>query len=123
MVLVATLFAASAQIMMKYAASHAMPPFEPARLGTWIPFAMALTKNLPLIAGYFFSAGNALMLILALRDGELSILYPIISLSYVWVNLLSVWIFHDQENFWKITGMTLIISGVALLGKASQPSS
>ena len=29
------------------------------------------------------------MLVLALRDGELSMLYPIIALTYVWVTLLS----------------------------------
>ena len=49
-------------------------------------------------------SGNALLLILALRDGELSMLYPIIALTYVWVNLLSMYFFHDQINLLKSAG-------------------
>ena len=63
------------------------------------------------------SGGTALLLILALRDGQLSVLYPIISMSYVWVNLLSMYFFHDQINLWKAAGIAFVISGVG----ASRP--
>jgi len=43
----------------------------------------------------------AFLLILALRDGELSMLYPIIALTSVWVNILSMYFFGDHMNFWK----------------------
>ena len=55
-----------------------------------------------------------------LRDGELSMLYPIIALTYVWVNLLSMYFFHEHLNPWKGLGIALVIGGVALLGKASR---
>jgi multidrug transporter EmrE-like cation transporter len=120
MVLGCTVFAASAQIMMKFGAVQHMPTLVPGNSATWLPFLLALLGNLPLVAGYALNAGNAVLLILALRDGELSMLYPIIALTYVWVNLLSVYFFHDHMNVWKVTGITLIIGGVALMGRASE---
>jgi uncharacterized membrane protein len=76
-------------------------------------------RNYPLLLGYTAHSGNALLLILALREGELSMLYPIIALTYVWVNLLSMYFFHEHMNVWKATGILLVISGVALMGRAS----
>jgi multidrug transporter EmrE-like cation transporter len=58
---------------------------------------------------------------LALRDGELSKLYPIIALTYVWVTLLSAYFFYEPLTFWKLTGIAVIVAGVTVLGRASQP--
>lgn len=119
MVLGCTVFAATAQVLLKFGADHPMPVIKPADIATWMPFLMALLSNYYLLLGYCFHSGNALLLILALRDGELSVLYPIISLSYVWVNLLSMYFFHEHMNIWKAAGILLVILGVALLGRAS----
>lgn len=119
MVLGCTVFAATAQVLLKFGADHLMPVIKPADISTWMPFLMALLSNYYLLLGYCFHSGNALLLILALRDGELSVLYPIISLSYVWVNLLSMYFFHEHMNVWKAAGILLVILGVALLGRAS----
>jgi len=119
MVLGCTVFAAAAQVLLKFGATHAMPPMNPADSSTWMPFLMALLGNYPLVLGYCAHSGNALLLILALRDGELSMLYPIIALTYVWVNLLSMYFFNEHMNVWKALGIALVIGGVALLGRAS----
>jgi multidrug transporter EmrE-like cation transporter len=119
MVLGCTVFAAAAQVLMKFGATHAMPQLSPADPATWTPFAMALLTNYMLLLGYVVQSGNALLLILALRDGQLSMLYPIIALTYVWVNLLSMYFFHEHMNVWKALGIALVIGGVALLGRAS----
>jgi multidrug transporter EmrE-like cation transporter len=119
MVLGCTVFAAAAQVLLKFGATHAMPQMNPADPSTWMPFLTALLGNYPLILGYCAHSGNALLLILALRDGELSMLYPIIALTYVWVNLLSMYFFHEHMNVWKALGIALVIGGVALLGRAS----
>ena len=47
---------------------------------------------------------------------ELSLVYPLISLSYVLVALLSWWIFHDQISALRIAGIFLICVGVACVG-------
>jgi multidrug transporter EmrE-like cation transporter len=119
MVLGCTVFAAAAQVLLKFGATHAMPRMNPADPSTWMPFAIALLGNYQLVLGYCAHSGNALLLILALRDGELSMLYPIIALTYVWVNLLSMYFFNEHMNVWKALGIALVIGGVGLLGRAS----
>jgi multidrug transporter EmrE-like cation transporter len=111
--------AAFAQVLLKMAATHPTPALRLADAATYAPFLLALLGNFPLLFGYTLHAGNALLLVLALRDGHLSLLYPVYSLSYVWVYLLSIWFFDEHMNPWKIGGVALIISGVAVLGKAS----
>ncbi len=77
----------------------------------------AMLTNLPLISGYALYGIFAVMFIYALRDEELSFVYPIISLSYVWVAGLSVWFLHEFLNGWKVAGILTIVAGVAVLGK------
>jgi multidrug transporter EmrE-like cation transporter len=119
LVLGCTVFAAAAQILMKFGATHPMPKLVPGDSSSWVPFVSALLHNWQLLLGYVVQSGNALLLILALREGELSLLYPVIALTYVWVNLLSMYFFHDQMNLWKGVGIALVIGGVAFLGRAS----
>ncbi|MES1260364.1 MAG: hypothetical protein ABUS49_01415 [Acidobacteriota bacterium] len=121
MVVGCTLFAGAAQIMMKFGAVQPLPPLIPSHPASLLPFVLALLGNFPLVAGYALSACNALLLIMALRDGELSVLYPIYSLSYVWVLALSIYFFHDHLNAWKLAGVLLIMTGVGFLGKVSSP--
>lgn len=122
LVLGCTVFAAAAQVLMKFGAMHHMPSIDAGGLSflSVTAFLMALLGNWQLLLGYSLHACNAFLLILALRDGELSMLYPIIALTYVWVNLLSMYFFHEHLNLWKCVGISLVIGGVALLGKASQ---
>ncbi len=122
MVLGCTVFAAAAQVLLKFGATHPMPALHPGDPATWMPFLVAMLGNYQLLLGYTAHSGNALLLILALRDGELSMLYPIIALTYVWVNLLSMYFFHEQMNFWKGIGIALVIGGVSLMGWASSRS-
>ena len=82
-----TILGAAAQILMKTGANHT------AQAGV-----MAMIVNLPLLAGYALYGLSTLLLVLALREGELSLLYPVIALTYVWVTVLSVVIFHDRLN-------------------------
>jgi multidrug transporter EmrE-like cation transporter len=79
---------------------------------------LTMARNLPLMAGYSLYGLSTVLLVLALRDGELSILYPIIALTYVWVTFLSYTIFHDAVNPWRLLGVTLIVTGVAILGRS-----
>lgn len=69
-----------------------------------------------LFAGYCLYGLFTVMFIYALRHGELSILYPLIALGYVWVTITAVVAFHETINPLKIIGLVVIISGVAVLG-------
>ncbi len=57
---------------------------------------------------------------LALRDGQLSVLYPIIALTYVWVTILSPMFFNDVINAYKVIGVGLIVAGVSFIGLGSR---
>jgi drug/metabolite transporter (DMT)-like permease len=82
-------------------------------------FTLTLTgllTDFPLIAGYGLYGIFTLAMVLALREGELSMLYPIIALSYVWVTLASYFLLHDTPNMYKNAGILAIVVGVAVLG-------
>ena len=82
--------------------------------------AQTVLLNAPLLAGLTLYGLGAVMMVLALRHGELSILYPMISLSYVWVAVLSVLVFHEVMNSMRIAGICTIMVGVATLGRGSR---
>ncbi len=58
---------------------------------------------------------SAVIYVWALKYGRLSLLYPITSLSYVWVSLLSVKFLKENMNNYKWIGISLIILGVILI--------
>jgi uncharacterized membrane protein len=100
-----TVSGAAAQLLMKVGMSH------------FVPSLAAILTNIPLIAGYALYGLNTLLLVMALREGELSMLYPIIALTYVWVTLLSYTLLHEPPNLFKNIGITTIVIGVAVLGR------
>ena len=84
------------------------------------PGLMGILTDVPLICGYSFYGLSTVLLVLALKDGELSLLYPVIALTYVWVTGLSFLVFHDTINPFKLTGIVIIVIGVAVLGKGGK---
>jgi multidrug transporter EmrE-like cation transporter len=114
MVLVCTILGAAAQVLIKKGT---------AALGehpSMVETAIGIFTNRLLFEGYALLGLSTVLLVLALRQGELSLLYPVITLTYVWVTVLSMWIFHDSMNAYKIAGVSTIIAGVAVLGRASR---
>jgi multidrug transporter EmrE-like cation transporter len=101
-----TILGAAAQVLMKIGLSH---PVESGLVG--------YITSLPLLGGYCLYGLNTVLLVFALRDGELSILYPIIALTYVWVTILSVVFFHEAMNYFKLVGVAVVVIGVAVMGK------
>ena len=109
-----TILGAAAQIMMKKGADpniHGM-----------IPTIVRIFTNLNLFLGYALYGVSAVLLVLALRKGQLSMLYPVIALTFVWVAILSVIIFHETLTPMRIAGITTVVCGVALLGWGDSPN-
>jgi len=78
-----------------------------------------LVKNFKLIYGLLLYALSSVFFIVGLKGGELSILYPLVALSYVWISILSVKMLREQMGFWKWAGVLLIVFGVGLIGIGS----
>ena len=108
LVFACTVLGTVAQLLMKTGMEHFKP--EP----------LALISNLPLVAGYALYGVNTVMLVLALREGELSVLYPIIALTYVWVTLASYVRLHESPNIYKNLGVMAIIAGVIVIGRGGR---
>lgn len=114
LVFICTLFGAPAQILIKSGAEHV-----PHHVG-WFTALMAMAVNLPLVAGYSLYGISFILMAMALKHGELSIMYPIIALTQVWVTILSVYIFHDSMNPYKVLGIAGVVVGVGVLGRAGK---
>jgi len=130
MVVAFTLLASVAQVLIKTGANalNQIPAgvTENLALGSMhfqiSAMMLAGLTNAPLLGGLVLYGIGAAMMVLALQHGELSVLYPVISLSYVWVAILSVVIFHEHLNVYRIAGIAVIIAGVAILGRAGHRS-
>ncbi len=73
--------------------------------------------NLFIILGFISYGFGFILMLLALRSGELSVLYPIISTGFIWISIFSPLFFPtDAMNIWKWSGVILIILSVSLLG-------
>jgi len=120
LVLICTVFAACAQVFLKFGALQPLPPVHFSDTSSVTAFLMALLTDWPLLIGYTLHGCSAMLLIVALRYGHLSLLYPLYAGSYIWATLLSLHFFHEDMNLWKAAGIVLIIGGVALLGRATK---
>ncbi len=78
---------------------------------------LAIFQNGKLFTGYACYGISTVILVIALKYGELSILYPVIALTYVWVTGLSMIIYNESLGLFKLAGLVTVILGVAILGR------
>ena len=108
---VTTLFTSIAQVMYKFGSKQL----------SW-PISSILT-NVPFMLGWVLYGIGALVMIAALKGGEVTVLYPVVASSYVWVLLLSKYYFGESINGWKIFGIIVIILGIGLISWGSRDQS
>ena len=113
LVVCCTIIGAGAQILIKRGAG------ELGANPTMVQTALAMVLNPSLLAGFSMYGVSMVLLVLALRHGELSLLYPVFALTYVWVTILSVTLLHESINAFKLAGIVTIVGGIAVLGKGS----
>ena len=78
-----------------------------------------LIHNYNVLIGAFLYGIGTILFIPALKHGELSVLYPFVSTSYIWVSILSMSFLGEKMNREKWLGIALIIVGVTLIGLGS----
>ena len=61
-------------------------------------------------------------MIYAFKHGDVTVLYPIVALSYIWVSLLAANFFGEVINAYKWTGVIFIILGIVLVGIGGKDS-
>jgi len=75
-----------------------------------------MLKNKNLIIGVICYVFGILIFIPALKGGELSVLYPLVSLSYIFVSLYSIKLLNEKMNKLKWIGIITIIIGITFIG-------
>ena len=116
-----TLIGALAQILIKRGTvqlgQHATLGEVAHNPALFITFTIGILTNHMLFGGYFLLGVNMFLMALALKGRELSRLYPIIALTYVWVTFLSLFVLPGEHlNPYRIAGIALIVTGVSILG-------
>ena len=74
-----------------------------------------LMRNWRLALGVSFFLLSSFFFILGVRNGELSILYPMVSLGYIWTLVWSRLFFGEPFTRNKFLGIGLILAGIIVL--------
>jgi len=72
--------------------------------------------NSQLVLGVALFLGSSVFYTLGIRGGDLSVLYPMVSLGYVWTLLWSRLFFHETFTRQKFLGLGLVLLGVVFVG-------
>jgi drug/metabolite transporter (DMT)-like permease len=79
-----------------------------------------LLRNWHLAAGVLAYLGSSALFVLGLRKGELSILYPMISLGYIFTLIWSRLFFGEPLTKSKFAGVGLILVGIVFLAAGNR---
>ena len=107
LVVFCTFLTSTAQIFLKFGAQR-------------LP---AVFSNTPLIVGMLIYGVAAFALIVSFKGGEVTVLYPIIATSYIWVTLLSSFYFGEPLLWLKFVGVFSIMLGICFIGFGSKKNS
>ena len=83
---------------------------------------MSIITNYNILIGLVLYGIGAVIMIMAFKHGEVTVLYPIITLSYIWVSLLSVYFFGEVMNVYKWIGVLVIAFGIYFIALGGSES-
>ena len=114
--LVSVLFLVGGQASLKYGLirSGGISGESMLMLGTW---GKVMSEPYVLTGFALYGVASALWL-RVLSELELSLAYPIVSLSYAFSLIAGRWLFHDDMNFARIGGVVLIILGAFVVSRS-----
>jgi drug/metabolite transporter (DMT)-like permease len=75
--------------------------------------------NPQLALGVSLYLGSSVFYGFGIRHGQLSVLYPMVSLGYVWTLLWARLFFQEQFTRQKLAGLALVLLGVCFVGLGS----
>ena len=87
---------------------HGANRLTPGIVQVFLSWRVGLGVVLFLLSSVLFVAG--------LKNGSLTVLYPMVSLGYVWTMFWSRLFFHEPFNRSKLLGLLLILIGVFCIG-------
>ncbi len=73
-----------------------------------------------LMIGFVICGGGGIAMVYAYRCGELSVIHPLNSASYVFSTILSVAVLHEPLVPLKVIGIAVVIVGVIFIGGSDE---
>ena len=117
-VVLTLLFVTYGQLIIK-SEINKVGPIPTGDVNEMVKYFFHAISNIGIISGLFAAVCGAFSWMAAMSKFELSSIYPILSLNFVIVPLLSVYIFNESLSVYKIVGMLLIILGVYVLSRGT----
>ncbi|HWF09671.1 MAG TPA: EamA family transporter [Bryobacteraceae bacterium] len=107
LVLLASLIGSFGAVFLKMGAAHLNRGFR-------------YIVNWQLALGIALFVGSSVPFLMGLRHGELSVLYPMVSLSYVCALFWSKLFFNESITKAKVGALMLILAGIVCIGIGGQ---
>jgi multidrug transporter EmrE-like cation transporter len=76
---------------------------------------MGMARNWRLMVGIALYLLSSAFFMAGIRNGELTILYPMVSLGYIWTMIWSRIVFKEPITQFKVMGLGMIVAGIAVL--------
>lgn len=80
----------------------------------------SLITNWRLAAGIVFFLASSILYLKGIKKGELTVLYPMVSLGYVWTLVWSRVFFGEPWTKGKLLGVAVILFGIVLLAMGNR---
>jgi drug/metabolite transporter (DMT)-like permease len=103
LILVSSFIGSFGAVFLKLGAEHMHGGFARLLSNYWLATGICLY----LLSSVFYAMG--------ISQGELTVLYPMVSLGYIWAMIWARVFFKEAFTVAKIAGLALIVFGVALI--------
>jgi uncharacterized membrane protein len=81
-----------------------------------IEFSFSILSNIWIYLGILTLMLSVFLMMTALKGGNLSVIYPILATTYIWMSLLAMILLNEPISTIKWIGIILIVIGVAVVG-------
>ena len=85
-------------------------------LAKFVFLSKVILTDYYILSGFLAAFIAALCWLSAIKKMQLNIAYPLMSLSFVIVFILSTLLFHEKASMLQIIGLLFILVGVSLIG-------
>lgn len=110
--LLSVLLGVAGQLLMKWGLMHPKPLWS---FGS--SSFVGMLSSWPVLAGLFSYALSSLFWLLTLRQMNVSVAYPMVSLGYVVVALAGYYLFSESLSATKWMGIGFVLLGVAFISR------
>jgi len=123
LILTAAVATAAAQIVLKIGSAFKLSgfksEFEQAGFGIIKNICNTSSNMFHLVVigfGFFLFMLTLIILARGFKGGDMSVLYPIFATSFIWNILFSRIVLGEHITLFKVIGVLIIVSGIALTG-------